>query len=184
MHELIATAAVLVLLLAYSQIYIFIAGAGRCRSSTAQVEPSPPSFFFQRASRAPRFALFVVLFPLSPPFFLPLALASFCFCFFFPSFLLSLSRSPSVLLRCFAAHGFSRAACNSSGDLLRLIELWETRDENARRTSEREIVAYLVARGHRGRVCSFKYWTIVRLVTEKEMDRIRRNCDVLFQFLL
>lgn len=107
------------------------------------------------------------------------------FLFFFPlSYSLSLSRSPSVLLRCFAAHGFSRAACNSSGDLLRLIELWETRDENARRTSEREIVAYLVARGHRGRVCSFKYWTIVRLVTEKEMDRIRRNCDVLFQFLL
>lgn len=97
--------------------------------------------------------------PLPPPssllpfFFHSLSLP---FVFVFPPPSLSLCLSLSVrftsMLR--GAHGFSRAACNSSGDLLRLIELWETRDENARRTSERGIVAYLVARRrHGGRLC-------------------------------
>ena len=164
MHELIATAAVLVLLLAYSQIYIFIAGLGGVvqaplksntllpsslspllrllvRSPTRNEElsasirslsfcspsPLPPSHPLFSSSRS-RFAFVFVSFTPSLSLSLSLSLR----------FTLTLSQSFSVLVRCFAAHGFSRAACNSSGDLLRLIELWETRDENARRTSERE----------------------------------------------
>lgn len=145
MHELIATAAVLVLLFAYSQIYIFIAGLGGVVQAPLKSNPPPlPSaplllLLVRSATRngVERLdSLFVVLSPspspLPPFFFFSLSLR-FCFCFFCSS-----SHSFSVLVRCFAAHGFSRAACNSSGDLLRLIELWETRDANARRTSERD----------------------------------------------
>lgn len=151
MHELIATAAVLVLLFAYSQIYIFIAGLGGVVQAPLKSNPPPlpsaPLLLLVRSATRNGVerldSLFVVLSPSPSP--LPLFSSSRSrFAFVFVSFALPLSlfhsysHSFSVLVRCFAAHGFSRAACNSSGDLLRLIELWETRDANARRTSERD----------------------------------------------
>lgn len=108
MHELIATAAVLVLLFAYSQIYIFIAGLGGVvqapLKSNPPLLPSAPLLLLlvRSATRngVERLdSLFVVLSPspspLPPFFFFSLSLR-FCFCFFCSS-----SLSFSLLLSLF-----------------------------------------------------------------------------------
>lgn len=115
MHELIATAAVLVLLFAYSQIYIFIAGLGGVVQAPLKSNPPPlpsaPLLLLVRSATRNGVerldSLFVVLSPspspLPPFFFFSLSLR-FCFCFFCSSslsfsFLLSLFLCFSSMLR-------------------------------------------------------------------------------------